>query len=974
MIGEDFSRYRIVERLGEGGMGVVYKAEDTRLKRTVAIKIPPARALAKEADKKRFFVEAQTAACLDHPNICTIYEVDEWDGHPYISMAYCEGEDLKKIVDKGPLPVERALDIAIQIAQGLGAAHDKGVVHRDVKTVNIMVSDRGHVTILDFGLARLLPAGSVVPHEREISGTACYMSPEQTRGKSVDQRADIWSFGVVAYEMLTGRLPFRGEYEDAVVYAIVNEEPDPVSALRSGAPAELERIVAKCLAKNPANRYQSASDLLANLRRLRVELDSRDFLARENALPRRKASGIRGMVLPAATVTVILALLLVAYFRNGAREAIGAQVPVAVADFVNDTGDPELDGLSGMLITSLEQSRVLSVLPRSRMLDLAELLGNPSPAKIDERIGREICRQANINVLVVASIRKFDDVYTIDVAAYDTFADEHRFAARETGKGKASIPGMIDRIAERTRRGFDETPAAIAVANRNVGEMTTTNLEAFQQYFAGEEHLGHLRFDEAAKAFEKAIEIDSTFALAHYRLAYAHWWVHEDETIQRADMAKAIALIDRLPERFRYLLRAQKAVLDDGYEAGIRELEAMKRVYPDDKEMNYNLGDFCFHAGRYDEAVTYLSRILETDPEDSRALNHLAMTYLAMKDKPKALAAARRYADITRTDEAYVTLANAHLIDGDKAGALREIRAAREAIPPTPLLDQQLAVMEMLNDDFESARAILDSLVAEGPPEHILLSAYGSLVALGLHQGRYRDALAHLERRMTLAFYAPSRADSVSAIFQHQIAGLVRSMGWNDSRRAVDEFEKAARFKEALAPSALQPENLAEYYINVGVFRAVAGPAGIEPGVTENDPGVDLRFGDRIRFFDHVERGELAEARAIADTLIARPDEKGKYAIRYFLARADIERGSYDEAISVLRDLQADVLYGGSRSLFYVPSFFLLGRAYEGKGDVPRAIESFKRFLGFWSNADGDLALLKDARTRLAALQSASVQ
>ncbi len=276
----------------------------------------------------------------------------------------------------------------------------------------------------------------------------------------------------------------------------------------------------------------------------------------------------------------------------------------------------------------------------------------------------------------------------------------------------------------------------------------------------------------------------------------------------------------------------------------------------------------------------------------------------------------------------------------------------------------------MLNDDFDSARAVLDSLVAEEQSEQLLMSAYGSLVALGLHEGRYRDALSYLERRMTLAFYTPSRADSVAAVSQYQFAGLIHAMGWNDARRGAIEFEKAALFKTALGSTALKPENLGEYFTNVGIYHAVAGPADIVPGVTEKDPGVDLRSGDRTLFFDYIERGEYPKARAIADTLLTRPDEKGKIAIRYFLAQADIASGRFDEAIAQLTSLQTDVLYGGSRSLFYVPSYFLMGRAYEGKGDIPRAIAAYTRFLGFWSDADRDLVLYKDASARLAELRS----
>ena len=298
MIGQTISHYRIVEKLGEGGMGVVYKAEDTRLDRTVALKFLAAHLLDDEAHKARFLREAKAAAALDHPNIATIHEIDEANGQAFLAMAYIEGPSLDKKIRQRPLKLEEALDIAIQIAQGLHAAHERGIVHRDIKSANILLTPRGEVKITDFGLARFEDRAQLTKSGITL-GTPAYMSPEQALGKTVDGRSDIWSLGVVIYEMVTGRLPFAGEVERAVIYSILNQDAEPPTALRTGVPLELDRIVSKALAKEAADRHQHVDDLLVDLRRMRKEFESapvpkqaredRDRAAREIGVGRRLA-------------------------------------------------------------------------------------------------------------------------------------------------------------------------------------------------------------------------------------------------------------------------------------------------------------------------------------------------------------------------------------------------------------------------------------------------------------------------------------------------------------------------------------------------------------------------------------------------------------------------------------------------------------------------------------------------------------
>ena len=271
MIGKTISHYRILEKLGEGGMGVVYKAEDTKLKRTLALKFLPPESMRDAQAKARFFREAQAAAALSHPNVCTVYEVDEADGHTFIAMDLVDGGSLRDRIARRPLALEEALELAVQVAEGLSAAHESDIVHRDIKPGNILMTKRGRAEIVDFGLAKLAQEPRLT-RAGSTTGTVAYMSPEQAAGTDVDHRTDIWALGVVLYEMVSGRRPFRGNQDHAVVRSILDDQPEPLTALRTGVPLELERIVGKCMYKEPGERYQTVADLLADLHHLQREL------------------------------------------------------------------------------------------------------------------------------------------------------------------------------------------------------------------------------------------------------------------------------------------------------------------------------------------------------------------------------------------------------------------------------------------------------------------------------------------------------------------------------------------------------------------------------------------------------------------------------------------------------------------------------------------------------------------------------
>jgi serine/threonine-protein kinase len=577
MIGKTISHYRILEKLGEGGMGVVYKAEDTKLKRTVALKFLPPELTRDAEAKARFIQEAQAASALDHPNICTIYEIDETsEGRLFICMAHYEGETLKERVQRGPLDAREAVRIAMQIGQGLAKAHSQGIVHRDIKPANIVITKDGLPKILDFGLAKL--AGQTkLTKAGSMLGTVAYMSPEQARGDAVDHRTDIWSLGVVLYEMLIGTCPFRSEYDQALVYSILNEEPASLKSLRADVPIELERAAAKTLRKDPGERFQSMGAFVSTLGSVQKQYEA-EGVAHRPSTERASPS-------------------------------------IAVLPFINMSPDPEneyfSDGLSEELINALSKLESLHVTARTsafrfrgKDLDIREIGGLLNVATVLEGS----VRRAGNRIRITAQLINVADGYHIWSEKYDRELDDV-FAVQD----EISL-AIVDKLKVKL----------LGEEKQKLVKRYTDNLEAYDLYLKGRFQLHKLTEESIKKSldcFHEAIQKDQRYALAYFGTAEAHvvpanlGLTPSRESIPRAktEALKALELDSELAEAHA-ILGFISLTYDWDWPAAERRFKRAIELNPNCAEAHYPYSNYLSALGRPDEAVAEAKRALDLDP------------------------------------------------------------------------------------------------------------------------------------------------------------------------------------------------------------------------------------------------------------------------------------------------------------------------------------------------------------------------
>ena len=626
-------RYTIIEELGRGGMGVVYKAEDTKLKRTVALKFLPTELTHIPEVHERFTREAQAAAALDHPNICTVYEFDQAEDTNFISMAYIEGQSLRKKIESGPLDLEGALRIAEQVAEGLKEAHKKGVVHRDIKSANIMVTERGQAKIMDFGLARVTES-TLVTQEGMTMGTVTYMSPEQARGEKVDHRTDIWSLGVVLYEMLTGKLPFRGEHEQAIVYSILKEKPEPITDLKTDIPLSIEQVVSKTLEKDPEKRYQQAEELLDDLESISAGIVPEEIRVRlrKEKLRKRKRTFLYGGAAGLVIAAVVIALL----FITGPAEAIDS---IAVLPLENLTGDAEqeyfVDGVTDELIGQLGQISALRVISRQSVMQYRGS-GKPLP---------EIARELNVDAVVEGSVQHAGDRVRIRVQLIDALPEERNLWGETYERAKADLlmlySEMAHAIADKTQVKLTAEETTRLTRDRQV------NPEAYEAYLKGQFHWHKFTakdLETALQYFELALEKDPDYAPAYTGIAsiwgsrtYFGLLPSEVMSKRMAALNKSLELDRTLPEAHS-MLAGNATWFEFDWDKAEREFLLTLELNPNYAQARVFYGLFLTGMGRFEEAKAQMEYGLKLDPLNSMYQGYLGFAFLRAHRFDEAIA------------------------------------------------------------------------------------------------------------------------------------------------------------------------------------------------------------------------------------------------------------------------------------------------------------------------------------------------
>ncbi len=938
MIGQTLSHYRILSRLGQGGMGVVYEAEDTRLGRRVAVKVLPAEACTDAQSMERFLREARIVSSLNHPHICTLHDIGEHEGEQYMVMELIEGESLKSRIARGALPIEEAIEFGLQMADALDAAHARGVVHRDIKPANLFVTSRGQIKVLDFGVAKLAESGQ--PKQGDVAetrmaddalttlgtaiGTVAYMSPEQARGLEIDARSDLFAVGVVLYEMATGTTPFPGHTPAVVFEGILTKTPDAPSSRHADVPPEFDRIVAKALEKDREVRYQSAADLRADLKRLKRETETGRTAVLTGAVPAATLppkAGSRKVWLVGAPLVTAAVVAGVMVWQSIQTPALSSRDLVVLTDFVNRTGDPVFDDtLAEALALQLRQSPFLNLVTDQQAQSTLRLMGRDPTERVTPELGLEICQRSGAKAALGGTITGLGSAYVLTLNARDCVNGNVLAEAQAQAPGKESVLVTLSDAAARFREQLGESLASVQRYDARIEEATTPSLDALKAYSQGIS-TRRTQGDLAAVPFlTRAIELDPEFALAHARLGTIYSNQGEGESSRR-HTERAHELREKVSEPERYYIDARyHSTVTRDIERAIEVYRLWKTTYPSDFTPYVNLGGLHRNRGEIAEALQNLEEAIRLAPDEPLARLSLAFTYL----------------DAGRLDDARTSF--------EAVLAIAENTNARAGL---------LMIGTLTNDD-----ALVDAQVAAARGSRTEVDVLITRASGALYQGRLARATVLFDelrvRLRDLGRLEKSGEGMLGAAIGYALAGDVTT-----ARQLLNEARTAGLTSEATADEEVV---LAALLLD-GVLAREALPAAIG----NLGEGADARAAERLmRSIALDAQGRPEEALEVLGPVTF---ERRNMRLVYMYGLQSLRAGRWDEASRAAAWL---IDTGGflelSPSLAY--AHVILARAHAGAGRVSEARAAYEAFFEFWKTADPDAPLLVEARREYEGLGS----